>query len=74
MQLTPEKFEELRESFDYNDLDDDGSIEFDEFVNMLNNLEAQVSRDEARIGFRAIDTNKDGVIGLDEFIEWWRAR
>jgi len=74
MQLTPEKFEELRESFNYNDLDDDGSIEFDEFVNMLNNLEAQISRDEARIGFRAIDTNNDGVIGLDEFIEWWRAK
>jgi Ca2+-binding EF-hand superfamily protein len=74
MEPTPEEFEELKENFEFNDLDNDGSIEFDEFVNMLTNMEAQMSPDEARIGFQSIDTNNDGVIELDEFIEWWRSR
>lgn len=74
MPLSPEEREELEETFQFNDLDNDGSIEFDEFVNMLTNMEAQMSPSEARIGFQSIDTNNDGVIELDEFIEWWSSR
>ena len=74
MPLTPEEREELEESFQYNDLDNDGSIEFDEFLTMLTDMESQVSPEEARIGFQAIDSNNDGVIGLEEFIEWWSSR
>jgi calmodulin len=74
MSLTPEEREELEENFEFNDLDNDGSIEFDEFVNMMTNMDAQMSVDEARIGFQSIDTNNDGVIELEEFIEWWRGR
>lgn len=74
MPLTPEEREELEEAFQFNDLDNDGSIEFDEFFTMLTNMESEVSLDEARIGFRSIDTNNDGVIELDEFIEWWGSR
>lgn len=74
MPLTPEEREELEESFQYNDLDNDGSIEFDEFQTMLTDMDSQVSPEEARIGFQAIDSNNDGVIGLEEFIEWWSSR
>ena len=74
MPLSPEEREELEENFEFNDLDNDGSIEFDEFVNMMTNMDAQMSVDEARIGFQAIDTNNDGVIGLEEFIDWWGSR
>lgn len=74
MPLSPEEREELEENFEFNDLDNDGSIEFDEFVNMMTNMDAQMSVDEARIGFQAIDTNNDGVIGLEEFIDWWSGR
>ena len=74
MPLSPEEREELEENFEFNDLDGDGSIEFDEFVNMMTNMDAQMSADEARIGFQAIDTNNDGVIGLEEFIDWWGSR
>jgi hypothetical protein len=37
-------------------------------------MDAQMSADEARIGFQSIDTNKDGVFGLEEFIDWWGSR
>ena len=71
MPVTPEEYDELKESFEYNDSNDDGKIDFGEFVSMLDDLEADVGETEARIGFRAIDTDRDGAIELDEFVEWW---
>jgi hypothetical protein len=72
MPLTEEEFEELSESFRYNDANGDGKIEFQEFLNMLADLESGVEHDEAKIGFHEIDTDNDGSIELDEFIDWWR--
>lgn len=66
--------EELEETFAYNDADKDGRIEFHEFVNMLRDLEARVSAAEAKLGFHEIDTDNDGVIDVDEFIDWWQER
>lgn len=71
---TVEEIEELREGFRYNDSDGDGKIDFSEFVSMLNDLEANVARDEARIGFDVIDIDNDHAIEFDEFIEWWSER
>ncbi|HEX5765424.1 MAG TPA: EF-hand domain-containing protein [Woeseiaceae bacterium] len=74
MALTREEFEELTESFDYNDSDKDGMIEFTEFLNMLDALEAGIAPTEARLGFDEIDSDDDGSIDLDEFVEWWSDR
>lgn len=74
MPPTPEEIAELRESFNYNDPNADGKIDLDEFRRMLDDLEAGVSADEARIGFDEIDTDDDGAIGFDEFISWWSER
>ena len=72
MPPTPDEIDELKESFEYNDANEDGRIEFDEFVNMLEELESGISRDEARIGFTAIDGDHDGSIDFGEFVTWWR--
>jgi calmodulin len=69
--LTEEQIEELRETFDYNDRDDDGRIELDEFIDMLDELEAGMAEKEAKIGFNDIDSNDDGLIDFDEFVAWW---
>jgi Ca2+-binding EF-hand superfamily protein len=74
MPVTPEEFDELKESFEYNDSNDDGKIDFDEFLNMLSELEADVEEKEARVGFQVIDADQDGAIELDEFVEWWSER
>lgn len=71
MPVTPEEYTELKESFEYNDSNGDGKVDFGEFRSMFDELEADIDETEARIGFRAIDTDGDGVIGLEEFIEWW---
>ena len=69
--LTEEQLDELRESFDYNDRDGDGRIQLDEFVEMLDELDAEMSESEAETGFKEIDTNEDGRIDFAEFCAWW---
>lgn len=74
MKIEPGELQELSESFRYNDVNKDGLIEFAEFVEMLGQLDAEVSDTEARIGFDEIDTDDDGAISFDEFVDWWRDR
>ena len=66
-----EELDELREAFDYNDRDNDGRIQIDEFSAMLDELEADMSGNEIEIGFKDIDTNDDGLIDFAEFVAWW---
>jgi calmodulin len=66
-----EELDELREAFDYNDRDNDGRIQLDEFAAMLDELEADMSGNEIEIGFKDIDTNDDGLIDFGEFVDWW---
>ncbi len=66
-----EQLDELREAFDYNDRDSDGRIQLDEFSDMLDELEAEMSEKEIEIGFKDIDTNDDGLIDFQEFVAWW---
>jgi calmodulin/calcium-binding protein CML/plastin-2 len=66
-----EELDELREAFDYNDRDRDGMIQLDEFSEMLDELEAEMSEKDVRTGFNDIDTNDDGLIDFEEFVAWW---
>ena len=66
-----EELDELREAFDYNDRDTDGMIQLDEFAEMLDELDADMSENEIRTGFGDIDTNDDGLIDFKEFVAWW---
>ena len=66
-----EQLDELREAFDYNDRDGDGRIELSEFAAMLDELEADMSKQEIELGFQDIDTNDDQLIDFDEFVAWW---
>jgi len=65
---------ELRADFSYNDVDRDGNISFAEFVRLLEQLDAGVSSDEARIGFDEIDKDHNGKIDFEEFSAWWEER
>jgi calmodulin/calcium-binding protein CML/plastin-2 len=66
-----EQLDELREAFDYNDRDADGLLQLDEFAQMLDELEAEMSEAEIRTGFGDIDKNDDGRIDFTEFVAWW---
>lgn len=62
---------ELLEEFAVADRDNDGRVEFDEFKQLLDGLEAEMSEAEMRIGFQEVDTDHDGLIDCREFMEWW---
>jgi Ca2+-binding EF-hand superfamily protein len=72
--LDEDKCAEVREDFDYFDENHDGLMEFAEFVGLMDGLGADMSSDECRIGFAEIDSDRDGVIELDEFLDWWSLR
>ena len=61
----------LREDFVHFDRNDDGFMDFDEFVRFLKALEAGMSESECHLGFHEIDTDHDGVIEFSEFLDWW---
>ncbi len=69
--LSDQELIELREDFAFNDADGNGRIDFDEFRGLLQDLEAGMSDEEARIGFADIDQNGDGAIEFEEFVAWW---
>ena len=64
---------ELREDFEHFDRDHDGLMEYGEFMQFLEALDAGMSAEECRIGFHEIDADLDGAIEFEEFVDWWRA-
>jgi Ca2+-binding EF-hand superfamily protein len=63
----------LREDFDYYDRNDDGLMEYEEFVRFLQAIDGQMSESECVIGFQEVDTDRDGVVEFEEFLAWWGA-
>ena len=70
---TNDRVEEIEELFEQNDTDGNGDIDFEEFKALVGELDPQMPQAAFAIGFRDIDTNKDGRINFDEFLEWWLA-
>jgi len=66
--------DELREDFDYNDINGDGRLDRDEFRQLMRGLEAGASADQVNLGFDEIDTDNDGYIEFEEFVDWWEGR
>ncbi len=62
---------ELRQSFDYFDLDHNGAIDFDEFCNLLDALKSDGDEESRRMGFDLIDLDRNGTIDFEEFSAWW---
>ena len=67
----PADHKELRREFALADLNHDDRINFVEFRQLLEGLQAGMSERDMQIGFREVDTDRDGLIDREEFIEWW---
>lgn len=64
---------ELKEEFARADKDHDRRIDFAEFAQLMQGLQAEMSHTDLRIGFQEIDSDHDGLIDFGEFADWWRA-
>ena len=71
MNMTSRQQQELREHFAFCDTDRDHRINYTEFLELLENLEAGMSEEEMRVGFGLIDLDGNGYITFDEFSRWW---
>ena len=69
--LNTNQLHQLREAFDAIDSNGDGWIVGNEFVALLQKLDADLSRDECLLAFEATDTDGDGSISFEEFMAWW---
>ena len=66
--------DEICEIFDHFDKDGNGTIEVDEFSDLLSALGAEMGAAEVAVGLEALDTNGNGRIDFDEFVAWWATR
>lgn len=66
--------ESLRATFDKYDRNGNGSLDWDEFCLLLDDLVGDMPLDEKSLAFHIVDINHTGVIDFDEFSIWWGRR
>ena len=66
-----QKKDELLRLFASFDADGDGLVDEKEFRKILHRLGGNSSDEVLSLEFAAIDTNSDGMVGLQEFMDWW---
>lgn len=68
---TREQLTELREAFEGCDANGDGWITAAEFGSLLRTLDHDLSADECLLSFELTDSDGDGIISFEEFMNWW---
>lgn len=70
--LSHESVAEIREHFAFFDQDNNGFIDIKEFIKLLKTISPSSTDEQAVNGFELIDENEDGLIELNEFVDWWQ--
>lgn len=70
-QLSAAEIAEIREIFGHFDKNNNGKIERDEFVSLLEALDADLTEEQITAGLTELDKNENGVIDFQEFLDWW---
>lgn len=65
---------ELRLIFNTYDRNSSGYLSLMEFFELARALDSKVTDDGIKKGFHRVDKDHDGLIGFDEFAEWWNSR
>jgi len=65
---------ELRAAFDRFDRDGNGTIDEDEFSELVRSLGVAMTPEKVQTAFLAVDVNGNGRIDFGEFVVWWTRR
>lgn len=71
-QLSKAEIEEAKSNFNFFDRDGNGQIDLPEFIELLTVISPKTKASHVEEGFRLIDSNDDGFIDFDEFLDWWQ--
>jgi len=72
--LSDDELAELRETFNHFDLDGNGRMDTKELANLLTSLGGDDAADGLDAAIAALDSDGNGTIEFDEFVEWWTER
>jgi Ca2+-binding EF-hand superfamily protein len=64
-------YEDMKEAFERIDKDGSGSIEFDEFMKLMRDMDHTRPESALRAQFATLDANRDGHVSLEEFQAWF---
>ena len=73
-QLSENELAKIREVFRKYDVNDNDTLNWDEFCMMIDDLDSHVTMNEKAAAFDDIDSNNTGMISFEEFTAWWRQR
>lgn len=73
-QLSAAEIAEIREIFGHFDKNNNGVIDRNEFVSLLEALDADLTDEQINAGLVALDKNDNGLIEFQEFLDWWSER
>jgi Ca2+-binding EF-hand superfamily protein len=62
----------IRQLFEKYDGDNNGSINDKELQRLCADMGYYLKNEEAQIAVQMLDSNGDGSIGYEEFLQWWR--
>lgn len=71
-ELTDATKAQIKQEFEFFDKDQNGRIDLPEFVEMLTVLSPKTKVNRVEEGFAIIDTDSDGFISFNEFLDWWQ--
>lgn len=67
-----EDLQDLQGIFNKYDRDKNGTIDWDEFCLLVDELIGDMPLDEKSLAFHLVDSNHTGMITFQEFVDWWR--
>ena len=71
---TENDLHDLRETFERYDRNGNGSLDWDEFCLLLDEIIGDMPLDEKSLAFHLVDSNHTGMITFQEFVDWWQGR
>lgn len=67
-QITPEQYKEIKETFEYFDLDKDNTLDRKEFHSCATGIGVVLKEEELNSIFESLDTEGNGHIGIEQFV------
>jgi Ca2+-binding EF-hand superfamily protein len=64
-------YEEILTYFNNFDSKKTGSLDFNEFSDLISAIGFNIGEQQLKEGFNKIDTDNNNEIDLDEFMAWW---